>query len=88
MKCDLHLTVRIGNTSGRKSPSSCGSQQSKVAPKPGGVQIILWLFKIRLLAERRQQRGLAEKGRANLLTHYHQDVYFSWVFITSEQQSG
>ena len=85
IECDLHFTVRVGNTSGRKSPSSCGSQQSKVAPKPGGVQSIFRGAGQKQV--RRQQRWQAEILYASLLTHDHQHVHFGWL-STSEQQFG
>ena len=79
IKGDLHFIVGVGTTSGRKSPSSCGSQQSKVAPKPGGVQIMLWVRLIKI-------RWPAEMGQASPPTHDHQDVHFICVFSPSEQQ--
>ena len=60
MHSNLHSAMRVVSTSGLNSPSNCGSQQSRVAPKPGGVQVVRWLLgTCYLLAESGQQRWLS-----------------------------
>lgn len=41
MPTKLQNTMHLGITSGLRSPSNCGSQQSNVAPKPDAVRIVM-----------------------------------------------